>query len=107
MALNVNGTTAHSTVRQSLSRLESLLTLVHGERARGRGEGTDLVATWVEFPSLLVKELPQRYERLGERQWRYRSGTFSAVLDVDEQGLVLDYADVWRAVAQGASVAVR
>jgi ATP-dependent DNA helicase DinG len=36
--------TAQSTVRQSLSRLESLLALVTGERVRGRGEGADLLA---------------------------------------------------------------
>jgi len=29
-----------------------------------------------------------RYEGLGDRSWRYTAGTFSALLDVDGEGLV-------------------
>jgi hypothetical protein len=34
-------------------------------------------------------------------QYRFRSGTYSAHLVVDAEGLVHDYEGAWRAIAQG------
>jgi hypothetical protein len=55
-------------------------------------------AAWVRFPSLAVEPSSQRYMRLGERTYEYRSGDFAARVDVDEDGLVTRYGDIWRAV---------
>ena len=62
------------------------------------GESADVVAAWVLLPDLDVRPLPQRYTRLTERRYRYesRGGVFTAELDVDERGLVLDYPPFWR-----------
>jgi uncharacterized protein len=59
------------------------------------GQSAQIEAAWVLFPSLSVERAVQRYERLGERRYRYSSGTFSVELDVDEHGLVLDYPPYW------------
>lgn len=50
-----------------------------------------LAVAWFPWPDLTADALEQCYERLGERRWRYTAGSFSAVLDVDDQGLVLRY----------------
>lgn len=57
-----------------------------------------IVAAWVRFPELTVEPLPQEYERLAERRYRYSSagGRFTAEIDVDEHGLVVDYGGFWR-----------
>jgi hypothetical protein len=61
-------------------------------------ESGPLTAAWVRFPQLTVEPLPQDYERLAERRYRYRSraGAFQAELVVDDHGLVLDYQGFWR-----------
>jgi hypothetical protein len=61
------------------------------------GESREIEVCWVLFPSFEVKVGRQRYARLGERTWRYRSGDFEAELAVDADGLVEAYAD-WRMV---------
>jgi hypothetical protein len=60
----------------------------------------EVTAAWVRFPDLAVEPLEQEYTRLDERRWRYQSrgGAFSAVLEVDEHGLVIDYGDLWERV---------
>jgi hypothetical protein len=59
-------------------------------------------AAWVRFPNLNVEPLDQTYTRLGERTYRYQSGTFEADLEVDDEGLVLDYPGIWRRVGSDA-----
>jgi hypothetical protein len=59
------------------------------------GQSVEIEAVWVRIPSLEVERSTQRYERMAERRYRYSSGTFAAELDVDEHGLVLDYAPFW------------
>ena len=56
-----------------------------------------LVAAWVRFPELALEPLPQEYERLAERRYRYasRAGAFVALLEVDPHGLVLEYEGLW------------
>ena len=55
-------------------------------------------AAWVRFPELTLEPLPQEYLRLSERRYRYssRSGAFTANLEVDKDGLVLDYEGFWQ-----------
>lgn len=65
------------------------------------GEGSDVTAAWVRFPELTVEPLPQRYERRGQRLYRYESsgGAFTADLTVDEWGLVERYPPLWDLIA--------
>lgn len=72
------------------------------ELAIGAASGP-VVAAWVRFPELTVEPLPQEYRRLAERRYRYesRAGAFVAGLEVDGDGLVVDYEGVWRRVAGG------
>jgi hypothetical protein len=52
---------------------------------------------WVRFPELEVELLPQEYRRLSKRRYRYasRRGSFTAEIQVDEAGLVVDYNGFW------------
>jgi len=63
------------------------------------GQGASVRAAWVRHPSLTVEGLDQRYIRLSESLYRYeaRSG-FSVELEVDADGVVLDYGEYWRRV---------
>ena len=63
------------------------------------GESAPARAAWVRFPSLTVEPLDQTYERIGESSWRYRSGDFEAELEVDADGLVVRYGELWEAIA--------
>jgi len=56
-------------------------------------------AAWVRFPSLDLEPLEQTYERLSATAYRYRSGDFEAELEVDADGLVVRYGDLWEAIA--------
>ncbi len=67
--------------------------------ALDEGASAAVSAAWVRFPQLVVERLDQVYERLSERRYRYRAGTFEAELGVDAAGLVTDYAE-WTAVAR-------
>jgi uncharacterized protein len=66
------------------------------------GKQATVKAAWIRFPDLRVEALTQSYERFDDRRYRYESGTFQADLEVDENGLVLQYGANWRAVASGA-----
>lgn len=68
------------------------------------GEAREIVAAWVRFPDLTVEPLAQRYTRLDERRYRYESLVdgaiaFSADLDLDDLGLVTQYAGLFERVA--------
>lgn len=65
----------------------------------GQSSG-ELTAAWVRFPSLTVEPLPQEYLRISERLYRYssRGGAFTAQLQVDDQGLVVEYEGLWQQV---------
>jgi hypothetical protein len=55
------------------------------------GNARDYVMRFVSVPDLAVVESQQRYEPLGGRRLRYRSGDFAAELDFDDDGLVVRY----------------
>jgi hypothetical protein len=61
----------------------------------GVASSRTIQAAWVRFPELTVSKGAQTYTRLDEFTYRYESGTFSAELVVDDDGLVASYA-VWR-----------
>jgi hypothetical protein len=66
------------------------------------GSSRAVTAAWIRFPELTLEPLSQEYCRLAERRYRYASagGGFVAEIEVDDQGLVVDYAGVWRRVPQ-------
>jgi hypothetical protein len=61
------------------------------------GQAQEITATWVRFPELTVTPLRQRYTRLAEQRYLYESvdSGFSARLEVDDLGLVIDYEGIW------------
>jgi hypothetical protein len=64
------------------------------------GQSHDVTSAWIRFPSCDITPLPQRYLRLSERRYRYesRGGEFSAELEVDAHGMVMDYPPAWERV---------
>jgi uncharacterized protein len=69
------------------------------------GASESIRAAWVRFPEFAIEPAQQTYERLGAERWRYASGSFVADLDVDSEGLVLQYgADIWTAFARATSL---
>ena len=64
------------------------------------GHSVDVRAAWLHFPSFLLEPFDQVYRRLGATTYRYEAaGGFSADLEVDEDGFVIRYADIWHALA--------
>jgi hypothetical protein len=61
------------------------------DRVLEDGEARDYVMRFVSVPELGVDESQQRYEPLGGRRLRYRSGDFTAELEFDDDGLVIRY----------------
>jgi uncharacterized protein len=57
----------------------------------GLERATDFVMTFIRVPSLEVVRSEQRYEPLGEGVIRYRSGSFVADLEFDDDGFVVRY----------------
>jgi hypothetical protein len=51
----------------------------------------DVVASYVETPSLEVRPLRQRYRRLDAERWEYADETGAWVMVVDGDGVVIDY----------------
>jgi hypothetical protein len=69
--------------------------------ALAAGDSATPTAAWVQFPSLMVSPLRQRYTRTASDSYRYESPDHDFIADiiVDEQGLVVQYADLWKRVA--------
>lgn len=59
----------------------------------GVGAANTIKAAWIRFPELTVVKASQIYTRLDEFTYRYASGTFTADLTVDDDGLVASYAE--------------
>lgn len=64
------------------------------------GESRDLVAAWIRFPELSVIPARQRYTRVTEDHYLYESldSGYQARLTVQNDGIVVQYADIWRAL---------
>jgi hypothetical protein len=67
------------------------------------GQRADVIAAWVRFPELVLEPLPQTYERIAANTYRYTSdgGNFTALLEVDDLGLIVRYEGGWERVATG------
>jgi uncharacterized protein len=65
------------------------------------GGRQEILAAWVRFPTLRVIPARQSYERLAESRYRYTSldSGFTAVVDVDGDGVPIDYEGIWRRIA--------
>jgi hypothetical protein len=61
------------------------------------GEKAEVRAAWLRFPSFKLELLVQVYQRTGETTYRYESGggEFVAELQVNKDGFVKKYADLW------------
>lgn len=55
-------------------------------------------AAWLRWPELVILPSDQTYTRRRDRLWTYASGEFSAELEVDDQGVVVNYGSppIWR-----------
>jgi uncharacterized protein len=65
------------------------------------GESRAVDAAWVRVGDAIgVERLPQRYTRLVGGRYRYESGggAFTALLDVDDAGVVIRYPPAWERV---------
>lgn len=64
------------------------------------GESREVTAVWVRFPGLTLERLDQRYTRLDTHRYRYEAPTldFTAVLEADDDGVIVRYGDLWRRV---------
>jgi hypothetical protein len=66
------------------------------------GERRELRMAWILAPDLTFQPQPQAYTRLADRRYLFENldGTgFRAELDVDEDGIVLDYPELFRRVS--------
>jgi uncharacterized protein len=63
------------------------------------GERREIAVLWVLFPEFSLVRGEQTYERIGEDRYLYQSGEFRARLQVNKDGLVLDYESLWTATA--------
>lgn len=52
------------------------------------------VMRWIDVPSLEISTSEQRYEPLANGRVRFRAGSFSADIQFDEEGFVVDYPGI-------------
>lgn len=65
------------------------------------GERRQFLMAWVSAPTMTVSPQPQAYTRLAERLYLFESldgSGFTAQLAVDEEGIVLNYPDLFRRI---------
>lgn len=70
------------------------------------GERREFRAAWVAAPELTVTPKAQAYTRLAERSYLFESldgDGFSAMLEVDERGFVVDYPGLFMRVVVGVA----
>ncbi|RKH25208.1 hypothetical protein D7Y13_24660 [Corallococcus praedator] len=74
-----------------------------GRLQLAEGATAEIRVAWVRFPSLDVTPARQGYARVGPARYRYESldSGFNAMLDVDADGLPIEYAGIWRRLAEG------
>ncbi len=58
------------------------------------GAAADVEVVWVDIPTLTICRREQRYERLACDRYRFSTGDFLAVIDVDEDAVVRDYEHI-------------
>jgi hypothetical protein len=64
------------------------------------GEASPVRAAWLRFPGFALEPFEQVYTRLDESRYRYDSagGQFVRDLEVDADGIILEYPDFWTIV---------
>jgi hypothetical protein len=62
------------------------------------GEAADVDAAWIT-PQFTLDRLPQRYERIAEQRYRYRSPGCEVDLEVSDDGIVTRYPGQWELAA--------
>lgn len=63
------------------------------------GESAEITVAYIDFPGHSVTRRTQSYRRLAEHEYRFTSGTFSADITIDGDGLVAGYEGLWEKVA--------
>jgi hypothetical protein len=65
------------------------------------GQAAEIKCAWVKFPALSVEPSLQRYQRLGERDYRYTNvaSGFTALVAVDALALPVRYEGIWTRIA--------
>jgi hypothetical protein len=60
-------------------------------------ETFDLPAAWFDVDGYVLTELPQTYQPIGERTWRYAAPSvpYEADLEMSENGFVKHYPQLW------------
>jgi hypothetical protein len=69
------------------------------------GERRQFRMAWISAPDLTVRAQPQAYTRLADRLYLFENldgSGFRAELPVDEDGIVLDYPELFRRVTENA-----
>lgn len=63
------------------------------------GQESQVRAAWLRFPRFILEPLEQVYRRINATTYQYESagGRFKTELKVNEQGLVTEYPNIWRA----------
>ncbi len=83
-----------------LSPVTNLMPIMRHELLSPDGGQVDLTMAWVSVPGLTVEADGQRYTSAGQNRVRYDAldGGFSAIITMDEDGLVADYPGVARRI---------
>ena len=65
------------------------------------GKAAEIKCAWVKFPALSVEPSLQRYERLGEHDYRYTNvaSGFTAQVAIDDLALPVTYGSIWTRIA--------
>jgi uncharacterized protein len=64
------------------------------------GDEAEIAVAWLVWPELTFERAVQRYARIAADRYRYTQGDFEADLTVDEDGLVVVYEGLWKALAR-------
>ncbi len=61
------------------------------------GESRQVNCVWVQPPALTLSTLPQIYTRIDSHHYDYAAPSlnFQAVLSVDDDGVIINYGDLW------------
>jgi hypothetical protein len=64
------------------------------------GESAVVRVAMIDPETLAISPAEHRYERIGERQWRFSWDeiNYAADIEVDEHGLVIDYPELFRRI---------
>jgi len=65
------------------------------------GQAAEIRCAWIKFPALSAEPSLQRYERLGDRDYRYTNvaSGFTALVAVDALALPVSYENIWTRIA--------